>query len=290
MKLRKKLLLSCAALAACATTMVSTTYAWYVNNPTAYANGATGSTADTDTTGSLSISKTGDNGSWYKSITLTDANNANLSPTHYIDGNFFTLDDSAGTADDPVDVTVNDNVNNNYIKITLYLKADANGTVDLVLTTTNTTPAENYKSQASLSDTNKAPVGKGESWYSDAYNAMYIERVIYTTTTDPYDTTATAVNTLVGETDTYSRTAAGTVSITTGGNANAYYEEIKEETLSDAAKTVPATANMGQIALTANTPVKVEYRIWLEGADPDCFNACTNQSFTFALKYNFTKS
>ena len=45
MKLRNKLILSCAALAAVATTAVSTTYAWYTSNVDVSASGITAKSA-----------------------------------------------------------------------------------------------------------------------------------------------------------------------------------------------------------------------------------------------------
>ena len=58
MKLRNKLILSCAALAAVATTAVSTTYAWYTANDSVKATGINAQTSQTDDT-LLLISKTG---------------------------------------------------------------------------------------------------------------------------------------------------------------------------------------------------------------------------------------
>lgn len=55
MKLRKKLLLSCAALAACATTMVSTTYAWFVSNSEASVSGMSGATLDGSAAGNFLV-------------------------------------------------------------------------------------------------------------------------------------------------------------------------------------------------------------------------------------------
>lgn len=55
MKLRKKLLLSCAALAACATTMVSTTYAWFVSNSEASVSGISGATASGSAAGNFLV-------------------------------------------------------------------------------------------------------------------------------------------------------------------------------------------------------------------------------------------
>ena len=84
MKLRNKLILSCAALAAVATTAVSTTYAWYTSNTEV---SATGLTAKTDNNGAdtLLISKTGGKGTWSSSIAFEEAA-ATLSPVEYTAG------------------------------------------------------------------------------------------------------------------------------------------------------------------------------------------------------------
>lgn len=285
-KLTRKLFLSVAALACCAATLVSTTFAWYVNNPTAYAKGATGSTANVDTSGSLSISKTGAANTWFKEISLTDVTGS-LNPVHSTDGLAFT-----SLAETPVEGRIGSTVTNttDQITITLYLKADAAGTVDLDLETVNATLAANYKSQVAYNE--NAPVTVGQPFMKDAADAMYISRTVYNGADYATKVGTTAINTLKAESDTYSNTAAAAseVTLATGGDANAYYEAVKEETLTDDAKTAPTTGAMAPIALEANAPVKVVYKIWLEGADTDCFNACTNQNFTFELTYNYTKN
>ena len=97
MKLRNKLILSCAALAAVATTAVSTTYAWYTSNTDVSASGVQASTA----AGSdklLLISDTGAKGTWGSSITLT--NNASFEPVSYESGTYYEFNQtlSAGKA------------------------------------------------------------------------------------------------------------------------------------------------------------------------------------------------
>ena len=72
MKLRNKLILSCAALAAVATTAFSTTFAWYTANDTVKANGITGKTSTQDAT-LLLISKTGISGQWGASVDINSA-------------------------------------------------------------------------------------------------------------------------------------------------------------------------------------------------------------------------
>ena len=82
MKLRNKLILSCAALAAVATTAVSTTFAWYTANDTVKANGITGKTSTQDAT-LLLISKTGKQGNWGASVDI-NTSDVTLDPVTYM--------------------------------------------------------------------------------------------------------------------------------------------------------------------------------------------------------------
>ncbi len=67
MKLRGKLILSCAALAAVATTAFSTTYAWYITNSTVSASGVT---AGTTSSGSDTLQISLDAVDWKSSVTV----------------------------------------------------------------------------------------------------------------------------------------------------------------------------------------------------------------------------
>ena len=91
MKLRNKLILSCAALAAVATTAVSTTFAWYTANTEV---SATGLKAKTDNNGAdtLLISKTGGKGTWSSAIAFTEDAQV-LNPVQYDAGS----NNAAGT-------------------------------------------------------------------------------------------------------------------------------------------------------------------------------------------------
>ena len=72
MKLRNKLILSCAALAAVATTAVSTTFAWYTANTEVTAGTLTAETeAGSDKL--LLISETGAKGTWGSKIDFPDS-------------------------------------------------------------------------------------------------------------------------------------------------------------------------------------------------------------------------
>ena len=80
MKLRNKLILSCAALAAVATTAVSTTFAWYTANDSVKAEQINAQTSQTDDT-LLLISKTGKSGSWGAKVEI--GSNVTLNPVSY---------------------------------------------------------------------------------------------------------------------------------------------------------------------------------------------------------------
>jgi len=69
MKLRNKLILSCAALAAVATTAVSTTFAWYTSNQEVTADEIKASTSS-NSDALLLISKTGAKNSWSSNVSL----------------------------------------------------------------------------------------------------------------------------------------------------------------------------------------------------------------------------
>ena len=69
MKLRNKLILSCAALAAVATTAVSTTYAWYTSNQEVTADSIYAETSS-NSDALLLISKTGAANSWSSKVSL----------------------------------------------------------------------------------------------------------------------------------------------------------------------------------------------------------------------------
>lgn len=65
MKLKSKLIMSGVALAACAATLTSTTYAWYTTNTEVQANNISGATADT---GSASVFISGNGTNWYNKL------------------------------------------------------------------------------------------------------------------------------------------------------------------------------------------------------------------------------
>ena len=84
-----KLALMGASITALAATLTTSTYAWYVSNKTATVAASTGSTSSAGSDGSISLSTTGQYGTFMKSIALTSFNTAELAPVYTADGKTF---------------------------------------------------------------------------------------------------------------------------------------------------------------------------------------------------------
>ena len=297
-----KLALMGASITALAATLTTSTYAWYVSNKTANVNAVTGQTDSAAGDGSISLSTSGISNEYYKTISLTAAANYNgvsadvkLAPVTTSTGNTFIKDDNSAAAATAV------------YKYEFYVKSEEDCEIIPTITVTNTTQnAEipyqiNYSAGAASSVTG---VEKGASFTIDALNALYVSQSTeigktYSSTQTKYEvgTSQTgAISTpqasavtgggVVKASYSAAITALAATQKATGG-AHAYYKEIMgtdpahvEENL----YTKTATA-IGNITLKANTPQKVTYYLWLDGADDQCFNACAGQKLSVAFSY-----
>jgi len=167
------------------------------------------------------------------------------------------------------------------------------------LTTAQPDDWATYANYCTRANNNVISATPGQSFYVDALNAMSLS-YWETTSAAPYAADysfGSGAASLAGF-QTLSEGLTGIVAtntptvpsptVTTG--AVNYYEEITGNTLTDngqiKAKT-PFTNNtaMTTISLAANTPKKLEYYLWIDGADEACFNACELQSFTVEFSY-----
>lgn len=292
MKLRKKLLLSCAALAACATTMVSTTYAWYVVNPTADASGMTGSTTDAAGDASVYVSKNGT--AFTKSVTLSTSDyivNGTFDPITTANGLDFV--DVANT-----EVTVTDKTSK-YIQYVLWIKSDNDATITPKFTVGNTTATDAFTKQTAYQDV-ASNAAAGSEFFVDAVQALRMS--IVEVEAANVEAAATAVATKdsatiydvqglsKGAEDAAYVPATGSVTDDTlndGTTAHTYYTQIMGATAGDAIEKEPspAASTWANITLTANTAKCFVFTIWLEGADTLCFDSCVGQDFSFALSF-----
>lgn len=308
-----KLALMGASITALAATLTTSTYAWYVSNKTANVNPVTGSTAAGTSDNTIAVSTTGARNDFHKTISLANKStglspvlrkNATLTATGTVGAAYYGLNEAGST------VVLKDSAETGgWYTYEFYMLASVNCSVSAVLTVTNTTTNFTTLTQRNYSNegtgNNKITgVDVGDTFTIDALQACRMSLAIETgafastakdaaygkadQTTVPTEYTAlvSAVATLATPTGT----SYGTVHPTAG--AHDYYEFMTRKTLDDTTKAVyTATAGatgLTQFSLTEDTPVKLVYSLWLDGASDLCFNACQGQTLSVAFDYTAT--
>ena len=308
-KLGLKLGLSCAALAACATTLVSTTFAWYTSNDSVKATGITGKTSEQDGT-LLLISKLGTKGSWGASVDLSkETAGVVLDPLAYVDGAYYGWNpDANAVASTPAEAN---KTAGSYISFTLYFKSGSGADLPVnveEVTLTNTTKTLPTKSVLA------AGTGSTDATYSiDMFRATNIATTVYNTKEVEKDAPAVAESTTrtCYYLDSY---ASADDSFEEGtSNAHEYYNNVKslkenttEETSDDPIDTKKTSSESGQkdfktdFAKTGTTIgntgvggdasgldncLAVRFDIYLDGWDVACFDACRQQTFTLQMSF-----
>ena len=318
-----KLALMGASITALAATLTTSTYAWYVSNQKADVTASTGSTAAASSAGSISLSTTGSYGEFYKSITLGNFSGG-LKPVGTTTGNTFntlTVADTTATATGAAVVgTVGYGAENgNTAEVYCYqffILADANVTVTPTIKVTNKTT--DYPTQTNLGAdlgegaTNVGGVSKGQLFSVNALNALTMT------------TQSTAATTAYGASFTWASATKAAASSVTGnqlstdglttqnsvgnviktfndvkwdaatvgnplatGGAQAYYHEITGNTLSGTAATTAyaPTAMDATFNVDKDQVVLLTYYLFLDGADPLCFNACEKQNLSVEFSF-----
>lgn len=327
MKLRNKLILSCAALAAVATTAVSTTYAWYTANDSVKATGVTGKTSTADDT-LLLISKSGKQGSWGAKVSI-DVSKAILEPVAYDSTAkaYYLWDGSNNVVDTTSTATACGDAgeSGNYISFTLYFKSgssqDLNVNVETI-TLKNTTGITGTATTPVLPA--KTVLAEGTGSTDTKYTINMFRALKFTTLRENIkevasNATANAALTTAATRTTYKLdslvTADSDSYSATNSNAHTYYNNVKSLTgTADAIDTTKdgsgeteidftaastgfgvATYNVGHTGAgaAANGAVDdilaVQFDIWLDGWDKACFDACRNQTFTLDMSFAATK-
>lgn len=276
-KLSKKLFLSIAALACCALTLISTTFAWYVNNPTSSVGTIEGSSTTVGSDGSISVSKNGT--SWLKNITdLTTKTGAALQPV------LASADCTSFTKMDGTEVSA---AEGGFYTFDFYIKTDVaitatgkNIKIDYELVnTTQTLPT-----QINYSTDSVGSAQSGSTFSKDFLGALRIGVKQDDAAFVKYDAYACMSNTYEAPTGI----ASGATLVPIGtASAHTYYNNISDTDLTEdqvtELGTVNNTTNTGLASITslaANTPLHLQFVVWLEGTDTDCFNACAGQGFS----------
>lgn len=297
--LKRKLFLSVASLAVCAATLVSTTFAWYVSNTTAEVQRVSGSTAGAGTDGNLLVAQ--DKGpdtteellSWGQYIAeVTPSVNTQLNPTTKA-----TAAASGVEVGDWVDkegklIAAADAASGQpYLQFEFWVLSTGEQeevTIEYTLTNTTTdlTPQKVYNTTGAPSS-----LALGDTFTSDACRALrmdvFTSTLLDVTTLTPI---GNAKNIELDKAATGYQTKTGCVDT---GNAGTYYKQIVNKIGYGTNGTSGASTDSGlkawtSFAISPNTPLKLTFRIWLDGTDVNCFDSCVGQ--TFALKFNLSVS
>lgn len=294
MKLRKKLIMSCAALAACATTLVSSTFAWYTSNTDVSADGISGTTADVGSD-LLLISDNGAVGTWSNKVTVADATAVatTMKPVQYAagaDNAVCTLttwnSGSHEASDTQADAT-------DYIRFDVCLKAtDA---VDVYLESFTLTQTKAPAESAILANAGGLEASSTVTTYTvDARRVLQMEIHQQVITDDVEGAESAALYELEDMVTAYADSIEGKSNI----NAHTYYNAVTGASI---ATDTPHSASLGLVTTggtnfkVCTTPVgndaakqsyvRLTFTIFMNGWDLECFDACQDQGFTVALKF-----
>lgn len=291
-----KLILSGAALAACATTLVTSTYAWYTSNTEVTASGVEGeSSANGDSL--LLISTTGANGTYSNSVDL-ELNSKNLQPVQYTAGleaanyiptfNGWTGDGVASTA-----AAVG-----SYLAFDLYFRgvSGENGVSvnlnKLVLTNTTTKlPEKDALSTTGLPD--GWDLSRNAVYSVDILRTINIAYVSYQHNGEVNDTAEAkqetgnldpeALTTLKEDSLTGDFSAIEYLNTVTGKNISLPNTYVQPTEMTPGSKiTFGTTPN----STATNNALHVKFYVYIDGWDLACFDAIQGQ--TISLNLGFT--
>jgi hypothetical protein len=325
-KLGLKLGLSCAALAACATTLVSTTFAWYTSNESVKATGVQGNTSNEDTT-LLLISKTGKVGSWGASVNYNfTSDKIVLAPVAYDaeKDDYYTWDASNNKVDTTKATAATDGTTTGgaYLAFSMYFKSGSSQSLNVVSDATITAVANTKEGKLPAKSVLAAGTGSQDDTYTvDMLRATNVVTKVGAAK-EVASTSETNADWATGVTPT--RTAYSLDSYAKGdtfkdgsSNAHTYYNNVK--TLTDKDKATQDTsddpiddtiesseASLSQFAsdfvgkkigetgagAAANggldNCLRVDYVIYVDGWDIACFDAVRSQGITITFGFKGT--
>jgi hypothetical protein len=314
-KLGLKLGLSCAALAACATTLVSTTFAWYTSNESVKATGINGNTSTEDDT-LLLISKTGKVGSWGASVDYDFSKDIVLTPVAYNNGKYLTWDAKENKESATEAVAAQDGKNGGaYLAFSMYFKSGSANSLNVTVDGTATSVA-NTKAGALPA---KSVLAKGTGSTKDTYTIDMLRATNFVTsvgasteigvesTADqaPFNDKVTPTRTAYSL-DSYAETDSFTTSGTEKSNAHTYYNNVKSlkagagaiddtKVSSEAEGTLKVFENdfvgkaIGETGAgatgTSDNCLRVDVVVYVDGWDIACFDAVRSQGIKITLGF-----
>lgn len=274
MKLKSKLIMSGVALAACAATLTSTTYAWYTTNTEVQANNISGATADTGSA-SVFISDNGTN--WYNKLDASSEGTDKItlagSPLLPV-----TLSSEGKWIDQKSEEVASPSMRS----FTLHFKtAKTNSPVKLGI---HTITIKNAVATASLPTYENLLTG--ETYTANCLNALAFN-MNSTTEADLYKTgySLTPGSGCVSAASGYTYEEGTKIS---GYTAHTYVNAVASGSVTNTS-TLVTTLTADDVTIVTlpadGTSKTVTFNIFLDGADEDCFDACKNQNFVVNFSF-----
>lgn len=297
----RKLALSGVALAAAATTLGTSTFAWYVTNSKATVEGVQG-TAKAGGLGNVLVaqadsSAASGHGEFMQDITLNTGNITQTNTTNGLipalpvssyDSDNVSTSVSAATKIDANTTWVNNKgaaitTGTPYIQFDLWVLSTDATTINFSYSVENTTQSSTLVNQIAYAATN-VPSGVTQG---QTFNVNIVDALRMSFTQDNNDT-STILDVLGSASSVTYGSASGTVTsdnFKTGGNANSYYTAVLGDSDIVTESTTALSQTSTSITVTKNTETKLSFYIWLEGSDAQCFDSCSGQSFVFHFAF-----
>jgi len=290
MKLKglSKIAIAGAALAATAATLGTSTYAWYVSNIEATATGVVAQMQDSSG-GSVYISK--DSKNFKSSVVYDDTDFIDNNDFGNVNAQFFPVTTTDGLAFKDLEGTADDG---HRLVVSTWINADKDITVlpRLGVVNNSTASAVQQTLYADINDNYRATQTLAVDAVFALRMALFVDDAATPTIYDVAKIAKNPAADYVKYTKKSGFADDADLAVSTQGSKGAahdYYEAVTGETLTtDQVTPAAATESWGTISLTADTPVKLKFVFWLEGADPECFDSCAGQNISFT--FDFIKS
>ena len=313
-----KLSLMGASIAALAATLTTSTYAWYVTNKQADVKGGTGNTGTAQSDGSVLLSWTGAENTFFKEITWAEGQaagsitGASLSPVHLAQSTdykyeavetpdvddiatYYEFNATSGAFAATEDVAIN-SAKTYYTRTgltagTFYSDAGAvlssvNGYIHFELyIMTEKSSAVTVTPHLTIT-TSKQAANAGQVAYTNVGLPTQAGALVQDAAPSKGQVFTVNAKEALYYRQTVGTTVGATVAVdsstVTGGNAHTYYNSVVGEAPWNV--TPLATGSLTTFDSTT-TKTKLSYDIWLDGADTDCFNSCAQWDFDIQLYF-----
>ena len=299
MKLKGKLIMSAAALAACAATLTSTTYAWYTTNTEVTASGLTAGSASSGDS-SILISKTGENNTWMQNITdLTAKTQATLVPLMLdsTDGKLYPVSNTVNT-EGQITLSTTAATKSSFVEFDLWFKTSAtdNNVPIYLKSMTIANTASSIDDLPAFENLNNGKDEAGINKTATSYKKDIVDALAFTIQTNSDSETTYGKNspfTLLDGKSAYKPIGGWMTSLGTEGeatNAHTYYNKLDSnkqlaESISTDNSAVIDSDKMICVLKNDGTKAHVTFRFYLNGSDVDCFDACKGQNFKLSLSF-----